>query len=303
MRRSSIICLGLVALLSALLPATAGAFGASYGSEGAATGFSLDGSNGYSIFVYAYSERADGQGRITISVDRKGESAFYSAPAEVTATKVFADLGRLGTINATLHLSGHEKTVPFCGRLKVPFEPGYYEGTLKFRGEGGYVQADQTRAPLSPFPFPRSGCHGGGSGEELNSPDLPGARLRALSFAGGRILSLQVNKNRPKAPAFYSVNLRERRDGVKIKRAIEGKAPASAFAFTHDLGTATLRPPSPFSGTASIARSEDSFSPLWAGDLAVDLPGRPEVPLAGPGVHVSLVHARFTRSRGPHAHI
>jgi hypothetical protein len=112
-----------------------------------------------------------------------------------------------------------------------------------------------------------------------------------------------VNKNRPKAPAFYSVSLRERRDGVKIERAIEGKAPAGAFSFDHGLRTATLGPPSPFSGTASIARNEDSFSPIWEGDLAVDLPGRPEVPLAGPGIHVSLVHARFTRSPGPYAQI
>lgn len=303
MRRRSIIWLSLVALLSALVPASAGAFGASYSSEGVATGFSLEGSNGYSIFVSAYSHRADGRGQVTVLVSRKRESAVYSAPAQVTATKVFADLGRLGTIDATLHPSGHEKTVRLCGKLKLPFEPGYYEGALEFHGEDGYVRADQARASLSPFPFPRFGCHGGGSGEETGNPGLPGARLRATSFAGGRVLGFQVNKNRPKTPAFYSVSLRERHDGVKIARTIEGKAPADAFTFDHGLRTATLGPPSPFSGSASIGHSEDSFSPIWAGNLAVDLPGRLKVPLAGPGVHVSLVHARFTRSPGPHAQI
>lgn len=42
--------------------------------------------------------------------------------------------------------------------------------------------------------------------------------------------------------------------------------------------------------------------PRWDGDLTLDFPGR-TVPLAGRAVHVSIVHARFTRSHGPHAEI
>jgi hypothetical protein len=306
MGRRPIMCLCLVALLLGLTPsAVASADGASYESAepGFTAGFNLDASNGYSIFAYAYSERPDGRGRITFSVGKKGESAFYSAPATVTSTSVYANLGHLGKIDVAFHPSGREETARLCGRLKIPYEPGYYEGTLEFNGEEGYTRASETRVPLRPLPFPNSICGGRGSGEETGSLELPGARLRGLSFAGGRSLSFQVNKNRPRAPAHFSVSLSERRDGIRIEREVKGEAPPASFAFGRSLRTAKLAPPSPFSGSALLSRGEDSFSPIWKGGLTIDLPGKSGFPLAGPGVHVSLVHARFTNSPGSFAQI
>jgi hypothetical protein len=72
--------------------------------------------------------------------------------------------------------------------------------------------------------------------------------------------------------------------------------PSNAFRYAEDLHTATLGPPAPFSGSASASRSPNAVFPLWRGNLALDFPGRANTALAGPGVHVSLVHARFTRS-------
>lgn len=126
-------------------------------------------------------------------------------------------------------------------------------------------------------------------------PNLPGARLKGDSFSGGRILTFQVNKNRPGAHVLYSASLKERRNGIRIYRKLKGKAGPGAFRFHQRLRSAVLEPPAPFAGAAIARCDADSVSPLWSGDLTLDFPGRPNFPIAGPGVHVSLEHARRTR--------
>jgi hypothetical protein len=276
------LTLALVLLLGVVAPAPASAEVSSE-AVGYGASFRLEASNGYAAAVSAGSERADGT---------------------VTTDGIEASFGSLGRIDVTLHRSGRQKVAHFkCGGLRLTYEPGRYEGAIEFEGEGGYTRVDQSVAQLSPFPFFGFGCGEGGRGEELNSNRLRGARLRGASFAHGRALEFQVNKNRPDSRAVFSASLRERRNGILIYRAEKGVLPASAFEFPHSLRTATMSPPAPFSGQASLSRSRDSAVPTWAGDLALDFLGRPDVPLAGPDVHTTLIHARFTRSSGNTAEI
>jgi hypothetical protein len=51
--------------------------------EGFGTTFKLEGTNGYEIWVSAYSRRRDGQGWISIGVGGKHAAAIYRAPARV----------------------------------------------------------------------------------------------------------------------------------------------------------------------------------------------------------------------------
>lgn len=192
--------------------------------DGFEAAFRLRGSNGYSIYVDAFSERADGRGRINLFAVKKGHDASYTALAEVTPAAIHADLGSLGAIDAVLHPSGREKTARICGSgPPLTFEPGLYRGTFRFKGEEGYTRADQSSAALRPFAFfGPPGCGGGGSGEELNSPRLPGARLRGLSFTHGRALTFQLNKNRPGGRMRFSASLRERHGEVLIHRDWKG---------------------------------------------------------------------------------
>jgi hypothetical protein len=78
---------------------------------------------------------------------------------------------------------------------------------------------------------------------------------------------------------------------------LNGVAPAGAFHYDPKVRTATLGPPAPFAGTAHLTRSRNSVSPLLGGDLKLTFPGH-TVRLAGPGVHVSLEHARLTHGDG-----
>jgi hypothetical protein len=290
----------LVAPAAAGVPAPSPRLGED-GFLGYSASFVLKGTNGYRIGFIAYSERPDGRGRLSVATHRKGESAFYSAPAIVSQDFVKADLGPLGKVDLAVRPSGRERTLHIkCSRESYPFEPISYEGMIEFRGEEGYTQVRAQRASL--LPFPTSLCSGSGTGESTGG-DGPGARLRGVSYAHGRALTFQVNKNRPRALTVWEASLRERRDGILIQREVHGASPASAFRFPRDLQTATLSPPAPFSGSASLAHAPNSVNPLWTGGLTLDFPGRSNVPLAGALVHVSLVHARFNCSDGGYAEI
>lgn len=295
-----VLCLVIVALVGGIVAVpSAGAKGHSFDATdfpGYAASFRLDGSNGYSIDVNAYSEPARGEGRILVSAARRGAAASYAAPVRMTAATISADLGSLGKVDLHFNPSGEKRTIHIkCGKGDTfTYEPGVYEGVLRFDGEEGYTRASKTQVPLRPLLT--SFCGGGGGYGEAIGDDEPGARLRGISFAHGRVLSFQVNKNGPRARTLFAASLKERHDGIYIRRAVGGFVPANAFHWASDLSTATLSPPAPFAGSATLTRNRNSISPLWRGTLALDFPGRSSVPLAGPSVHGSIVHSHYTRS-------
>lgn len=298
------ICIGLAGLLCGSFPAITTAAGPTATAKlepiTVEASFRLKASHGYFIRAVAYPEGSGQKGTINLTVSHPGGVVSYSAPAYVTADVIRADLGSLGKVDVVRHPSGRKKTVhPKCLGGRQTYEPGTYEGIVEFNGEQGYTRARETRLPQLPFwlVFAGHGSCGGGYGES-SGPGEPGARLRAVSFAHGRSLSLQVNKNSRKARAVFTASLQERRNGIRIYREVTGEASPKAFRFDPSLRTATLSPGVPFSGAASLSRDKNSFSPIWTGDLALDFPGRDAVPLAGSSVHASLVHARFTRGRG-----
>lgn len=256
--------------------------------------FRLQGTNGYEIEFGAFSDRLDGRGDVYVLVTgrngRRG-AAYYTAPGIVSESFVKADLGPFGKVDLAIHPSGRLRKIHVkCSRQSYPFEPVTYDGIVEFEGEDGYTRASATQAKLLPF---TSFCGArGGYGESWGS-EARGARVSGVSFDHGRKITFQVNKNQPRGKVKYSAEIRERRQGVSIHRAVEGFAGAGAFLYAKDLSTASLDPPFPFSGSASLARNPDSVFPTWRGDLTVDFPGRPGVRLAGPGVHASIVHACF----------
>jgi len=266
---------------------------------GYAAGFRLQGTNGYVVGIGAYSERPDGRGEISVGVVRRGDNgsgAFYRAPATVSEDFLRADLGSFGRVDLAIHPSGVAERVHIkCSKETYPFESGEYEGVLEFEGEGGYTRVEATHIPFRP-PFTSFCGEGSGKGE-TRAAGLPGARLQGLSFAHGRRLSFQVNKNHPRRGRVpFSAELSERHQGIQIHRLVEGFAPAGSFHFDPDLRSAELSLPSPFSGSATLSRRPNSVVPSWTGDLSLDFVGHPDVHLAGPGVFVTLTHACFSYS-------
>jgi hypothetical protein len=305
MGRRGVICLLLIGAICAALPIAAAATDvtvrATYDPELVEDGFVLHGTHGYLIGVTAYSDAGHGP-RINVSVARAHDSASYETSGSVTAEGIHADLGGLGRIDLDFHPSGGERTAHSrCGGGSVTYQPGSFEGVFEFNGEQGYTRARTDRVALTPpwlLILNRFGCGSSGHGEAISSQE-PGARLRGISYAHGRRLAFQVNKNRPQGKAVFTASLAERRNGMKVFREASGVAPSSTFRYDKHLRTASLGPGGGFLGSASLRRSSSSVSPIWTGDLRLDFPGH-EVPLAGPGVYVNLLHARFTTS-GDHS--
>jgi hypothetical protein len=258
--------------------------------------FKVEASNGYEIIAFAASQRADGKGEIGLIVSREDAHAFYVAPASLTATRIEADLGRLGEVSLDVVPSGKTRRLRSSCRGEAPepasFERQSYRGTFEFNGEEGYTAAASSSPPEYNRFFLGLICGGAGGGE-VTARTLPGARLRLLSQRGSSRLDLRVNKNHPAARARFEVEVREERAGIAISRSRTLWAGAGAFRYDRALEMATLTPPAPFSGQARFRR--EVGAEVWSGNLAVDLPGRSKVPLTGAAVEASLVGARLSR--------
>jgi protein-S-isoprenylcysteine O-methyltransferase Ste14 len=255
--------------------------------------FKLEASHGYSILGFASSDRIDGRGDIGLIVYRRGSAVSYSAPATVTPTRLEADLGVLGEIVADIAPSDRRKKLRSrCGGGVRTVQPDLYRGRFEFHGEEGYTDAVATQVPEDAEFLLDVLCPGGGGGE-VSGAGLPGARLHSFSRRGDRRLSLQLSKNRPGKVTVFSASLAERRGQIRIERSVFGRQPARVFEYDPLLRTATVEPLAPFSG---VARFHSGAAPAnrWTGNLSLDFPGESNVPLAGTGFSVHLVHARRT---------
>ncbi len=254
-------------------------------------GFTIEASNGYSVFALGVPARKGNPPAIAIFVTGKDGGAFYSAPATVTETSFQAYLGDLGEIAVTFHPSGQGHTErSACGGEPVSFDSGYYEGTINFHGEEGFTGIEANKAPGDIGFLLDIVCSGisGGSGGLF----MPGAELDIDARDRKLGPHMMVVKNRPNARAHYEVEVSEVKDGISIGRFAGLIAPADTFTYDPKVQTATIRPPAPFSGSARFRRGAKSRN-RWAGNLTVDLPGRASVALTGGRLQAKLAHAHW----------
>jgi hypothetical protein len=250
---------------------------AAKGSESPFTpyGFELQGSNGYTIFVFGIPAFRGRGATVEISVQRGRAHVTYLAPATVTETSIQANLGELGEISASFHPNGQTKTFHLqCSKQSFSFESGSYEGKIDFHGEEGYTEIETTSAPsaISLFSICFTVSRSGGG------RTWPGAELYLRTPGLGPAFG--VVKHRPSATAHFYVSVAEYRSGISIKRFTTLRMPAGSFLYSHGLRKAMVHPPAPFSGSASYDRHRRA-NRRWQGDLAVDLPGKSDVPLTG----------------------
>lgn len=254
-------------------------------------GFRLQASNGYEFFALTGTPAAgeEGEGRIALYL-RRGRVAFvnYTAPATLSHTTIDADLGKLGRISVTRVPTGRTKKVhQGCepGSTKR-VEAERYEGIIEFHGEEGFTDVSATSAPLEHATL----CVSGEEGGRPPGKSLPGARLDVEKRNDEQPrLEFDALQRRPGARTLLSIEVEEDRGEMDIYRAISTWASPGALRFDPHLRTATLRPPAPYAGFGRF-RSNARRANQWTGNLTVDLPGRADVPLAGPGLWATLEH-------------
>jgi hypothetical protein len=245
--------------------------------------FALD-AEGFSVDVSVSNN--DGDVNATITVSRGPLVAYYTAPATVTAERVTARFGSLGELdyrfapkpNGRVDCNGSEEG------------EAVFEGTFDFTGENRYVHIEAGRAEgfFQIDPEPKSCAQ-----QRLARRVVPyhpsysdrGATLEAeaVSPAKERWRGISVYDEGRRGPheVFVFATLAEKREGLTAARGVQLTAGSGAFRWNLKRGTATLRPPTPFTGWASFTRHGHAGHGTWKGSLRMPILGGERVKLTG----------------------
>jgi hypothetical protein len=227
----------------------------------------------------------------------------YEAPAPrpQSRSEVRGKLGHLGSFNVHFTSRGEPRQLPrysWCTGPGPTIQPGTVHGTIRFHGENDYTNAVAHHATAELETLPSQRCHYGETGHSKHPPRYtatlnadhetggPGTHFEALRFAPGSRPATQV--------VFYAASDYEQVGPVRVTREVHISSPSSTFLlpdFPAAPENAVIRPPAPFTGSATLARTpESTFS--WTGDLAVTFPGIDPLPLAGPDfrLHYCALH-------------
>jgi hypothetical protein len=288
MRRALVLAGVLFAGLLVAVPALAAGAGREVERELA---FGLD-AGGFTVRVLVSNN--DGDVNATMIVNRGPRVAYYMTPAKVTADRVTARFGRLGELdyrfapkrNGSVDCTGAEEG------------EAVFEGTFDFTGENGYVhvEAGHAEGSFQVYPEPKN-C----PQKRLARRAVPyhpsysdeGATLhaRAGSRTKGRMREVIVfdeGRHGPHRVAFYAT-LAEEREGMTVARGVQLTAKSGAFHWNLEKGTATLRPPAPFTGSATFTRHGHDGQGTWKGSLGMPILGGESVELAG-GEFRAFIH-------------
>lgn len=257
----------------------------------------LRGSHGYGIHIFGI-----GRKQVWIVVNRGAASAAYLGRGRVTQDTIEGRFGDLGRVSVRLDPEARpeaEDTEPGCKGRGAVTRRGRFTGLIRFRGEEGFTDVSAEGASGFAYRNHRTVCKRAveGKGQTPRRPQT--VSLSAVSSRYPRAPWFSVFKQKPPkrsrfifslAEANYTVRSIERRPNLEIYRTVSATSPPETFAVS-PLGTgpvtATVDPPPPFSGNATYEKGRDG-SATWSGDLAVELPGRGELPLTDPTYHAKL---------------
>jgi hypothetical protein len=286
--------LGIVALVAAI---PAGTASAAWPDKGALifTEMELKASNGLRAHLEVTPDD-----EVTLVLRREGQYVVYEVEGEATETGLKVRFGRLGLIDVaftpTVTLDSTEPSDGCTGRPRTLHE-GVFTGTIDFTGERGYVRLEGPQATGSMSVLPEWRCidepafsFAGASRLLSHETEESGKESEHASlYAAGRGCSClflagmhhRDRKGRRGRSIFYGVKS-ERREGMEINRVTKAFGAPSAFVFNHEAGTATLRPPRPFSGKATL-RERPGSDPYWRSTIRVPLLGAAPLRTDGPG--------------------
>ncbi len=228
----------------------------------------------------------DGDVNAVLILFRGAQVAYYSTPAVVTAERVTARFGGLGELdyrfapkrNGRVDCSGSEEG------------EAVFEGSFDFTGENGYVhiEADHAEGSFQVYPEPKN-CTPKRLARQVASyhPSYSdeGATLQAtdISRAEGTAREVIVFDDGRHGPHKVAIDafLSEKREGMGVARGVQLTAGSSAFRWNLKKGTATLRPPAPFTGSATFTRHGHDGHGTWRGSLGMPILGGEPVELTG----------------------
>jgi hypothetical protein len=255
--------------------------------------FVIHGSNGYTIGVATAPADRGEPNRVYVQIVNSMGDVTYIAPARLDEDSIKADLGPFGKINMRWHPNGRVGVLPVrCkyGHFHIYVDEGTYRGSVHIVGENGFTTgtAHQVRGKTGWY-------HLGGCGYSTSEGfPGPGILLEASIFESrlpkDSYRYLSVVQNRPGERVSYFASMGEKRGRFAIGLHAYAFGRPRTLTVDNPLSTGTIRPPAPFSGTGTFERIARHRPGRWRGDLTVDFPGRPDVPLAGKNFGATLIH-------------
>jgi hypothetical protein len=212
----------------------------------------------------------------------------YEVPGEVTEHGLEAHFGRLGTIEVSFESTKATTVEPPRGCKGEPStsSEGIFVGRIDFSGERHYVRIDRARAK-GEMNIERGGTwscprHRAaiGSGMREEEPEGESGWLKVYARHCICVLEAIAERDpRGRGKSFFFGGTNEGREGMRIIRVTTAQAGPSTFLFDHADGTATIRPPAPFSGHGHYERRRGRD--LWSSTIQVPLLGAAALKLGG----------------------
>jgi hypothetical protein len=239
---------------------------------------------------------------VTLTIYGHHQYVSYQVKGELSPSGLVAKFGKLGEVSVAFSPTktiSSEQPPKGCDDEARTDREGIFSGTIKLIGEREYVRLDATKAKGEMEVTPHWHC--GSRGGRNCAPLPPGVTHRAATEKE-EVATLKASNRRsrggfsaaavrgPKGRnyTYFAGGLSEHRESMKIFRLAALSAATSTFLFNHAKGTASVRPPWPFSGSASFKRRRKG-PPAWSGSLKVALLGADPIALTGPGYRASLV--------------
>lgn len=240
----------------------------------------IKGTHGFRITVTRISRRVE----LTAS-DGSTSAIYVVRSAKIPTNRIEATFPGLGEVSVRFRPSGRVHREPgFCEQRPLFRQNGIFSGTIRFEGEQGFTRIDAENARGFVFRSFKETCKGGND----DSGATPIYSLAERAKSQGRVTSLTaikpVSQSAFDNSSTYFASQLERRRGMTTIRVGVASSDPDTFALAGppiQPESATLTPPSPFSGTASFQASSGALA-KWEGTLAVELPGVGSVPLTGP---------------------
>jgi hypothetical protein len=269
--------LALFLMIAAALVATSPTAGATTPRHGFVFGLRAHG-------FYVEARGSLGSGGVRLSLDRRGEVAYYYTWARVGAGTVRARLGRLGSLDLRFAPADGELG---CGG-PAGWQRGTFKGSIDFRGEQDYADIDVHRA-AGWFQTRPARCGARGR----TKPPARASRLPEVAETGAELegrtgtrlpfslFDFFSREGRPGQRAVFAAFRDERREGMLIERGAQVYGGVAAFEWDLAGGTARVEPPAPFTGRAFYRRGGDGRPARWSGSLRAPVLGGKPMRLTG----------------------
>jgi hypothetical protein len=247
--------------------------------------------------VGVFGGESEGKHYAILYLSRGHQFAQYFAPAQITDSTFQSSFGSFGELDYSFAPKG--STGGEC--FGVTSSKAEFTGTFDFTGQRGYIHIDAPRVAGSYSVAPSPGCQlplppGPKPPSARAVPYQPyvgdGATLTASTLATKvkrRVRSVTVSRGKTAGTAEVSAGLAEVGPSVSVVRGVQATVPGQAFEWDFTAGTATVRPPAPFAGTATFTRLADGRKP-FTGSLRARVLGGETIHFAGAGFQATLHH-------------